>query len=72
MAEFVVKYRAIVYRPFKDETVDGIVSIVNKVGAHVPGDSSAFAVASGVGHSLTTRVPLFFCVRWASMSTWGH
>lgn len=32
MAEFVVKYRAIVYRPFKDETVDGTVGIVNKAG----------------------------------------
>jgi DNA-directed RNA polymerase II subunit RPB7 len=47
MAEFVVKYRAIVYRPFKDETVDGIVSIVNKVGAHVPGDSSRSVVDPG-------------------------
>lgn len=31
MAEFIVRYRAIVYRPFRDETVDGIVKIVNKV-----------------------------------------
>lgn len=32
MAEFIVKYRAIVYRPFKDEVVDGTVGIVNKAG----------------------------------------
>lgn len=31
MAEFIVKYRAIVYRPFKGETVDGVVGNVNKV-----------------------------------------
>ena len=31
MAEFIVRYRAIVYRPFKGETVDGIVGNVNKV-----------------------------------------
>jgi len=35
MAEFIVKYRAIVYRPFRDETVDGIVKIVNKMGFYV-------------------------------------
>lgn len=32
MAEFIVRYRAIVYRPFKGETVDGVVGNVNKVG----------------------------------------
>lgn len=32
MAEFIVQYRAIVYRPFKGETVDGTVGIVNKAG----------------------------------------
>jgi DNA-directed RNA polymerase II subunit RPB7 len=31
MAEFIVRYRAIVYRPFKGETVDGVVGNVNKV-----------------------------------------
>ncbi|KAK9893724.1 DNA-directed RNA polymerase II subunit rpb7 [Cystobasidium minutum MCA 4210] len=32
MAEFIVRYRAIVYRPFKGETVDGVVGNVNKMG----------------------------------------
>jgi len=32
MAEFIVQYRAIVYRPFKGETVDGVVGNVNKMG----------------------------------------
>ncbi|ANB12911.1 DNA-directed RNA polymerase II subunit RPB7 [Sugiyamaella lignohabitans] len=31
-AEFEVKYRAIVWRPFKGEVVDGIVTNVNKMG----------------------------------------
>lgn len=31
-AEFIVKYTAIVYKPFKNEVVDGVVASVNKVG----------------------------------------
>lgn len=31
-AEFVVKYRAIVWKPFKGEVVDAVVSTVNKMG----------------------------------------
>lgn len=30
-AEFVTKYRAIVFKPFKGEVVDGVVNTVNKV-----------------------------------------
>ena len=30
-AEFVTRYRAIVFKPFKGEVVDGVVSTVNKV-----------------------------------------
>ena len=30
-AEFVTKYRAIVFKPFKGEVVDGVVTTVNKV-----------------------------------------
>ena len=30
-AEFVTKYRAIVFKPFKGEVVDGVVTNVNKV-----------------------------------------
>jgi DNA-directed RNA polymerase II subunit RPB7 len=32
-AEFVTKYRAIVFKPFKGEVVDGVVTNVNKVRA---------------------------------------
>ncbi|KAI9790178.1 MAG: DNA-directed RNA polymerase II subunit [Peltula sp. TS41687] len=32
VAEFTVHYRAVVWRPFKGETVDGIVQSVNKMG----------------------------------------
>jgi len=34
-AEFTLNYRAIVWRPFKGETVDGIVQSVNKIGITV-------------------------------------
>ncbi|KAI9809058.1 MAG: hypothetical protein M1825_002347 [Sarcosagium campestre] len=32
LAEFTVHYRAVVWRPFKGETVDGVVGSVNKIG----------------------------------------
>ncbi|KAI5850420.1 RNA polymerase Rpb7 [Morchella snyderi] len=31
-AEFTITYKAVVWRPFKGETVDGVVSSVNKMG----------------------------------------
>lgn len=31
-AEFITRYRAIVFKPFKGEVVDGVVSNVSKVG----------------------------------------
>ena len=31
LAEFVTRYRAIVFKPFKGEVVDGVVNAVNKV-----------------------------------------
>ncbi|KAF8880217.1 hypothetical protein CPB84DRAFT_1792702 [Gymnopilus junonius] len=31
-AEFITRYRAIVFKPFKGEVVDGVVSNVNKMG----------------------------------------
>ncbi|KAK4704997.1 DNA-directed RNA polymerase II subunit RPB7, partial [Phenoliferia sp. Uapishka_3] len=31
-AEFAIKYKAIVYRPFRGEVVDGVVASVNKMG----------------------------------------
>ncbi|CAG8619474.1 11069_t:CDS:2, partial [Acaulospora colombiana] len=32
LAEFEVRYRAVVFKPFKGEVVDGVVSQVNKMG----------------------------------------
>ena len=32
MAEFEVKYRAVVWKPFKGEVVDAVVTTVNKMG----------------------------------------
>lgn len=34
-AEFITRYRAIVYKPFKGEVVDAVVNNVNKVSMHV-------------------------------------
>ncbi|POY72205.1 hypothetical protein BMF94_4781 [Rhodotorula taiwanensis] len=34
-AVFSIKYRAVVYRPFRNEVVDGVVSSVNKMGIFV-------------------------------------
>ncbi|ELR02033.1 hypothetical protein V496_03274 [Pseudogymnoascus sp. VKM F-4515 (FW-2607)] len=34
LAEFTVRYRAVVWRPFKNETVDAIVTAVNPAGFH--------------------------------------
>ena len=36
-AEFVTRYRAIVFKPFKGQVVDGVVNNVNKVRHSVPG-----------------------------------
>ncbi|KAJ2962687.1 hypothetical protein NQZ79_g2278 [Umbelopsis isabellina] len=35
LAEFKVKYQAIVFKPFKGEVVDAVVTTVNKVGLNV-------------------------------------
>ncbi|BFZ54274.1 DNA-directed RNA polymerase II subunit [Savitreella phatthalungensis] len=32
MAEFIVRYEALVWKPFKGEVVDAIVSVINKMG----------------------------------------
>ena len=32
MAEYLINYRAIVFKPFKNQVVDGIVTTVNKIG----------------------------------------
>jgi DNA-directed RNA polymerase II subunit RPB7 len=34
-AEFITRYRAIVFKPFKGEVVDGVVNNVTKVGAFI-------------------------------------
>lgn len=60
MAEFIVKYRAIVYRPFKGETVDGIVGNVNKVRRK---DISLFTVSL---HVLILPLDGLFCRSRAS------
>jgi DNA-directed RNA polymerase subunit E'/Rpb7 len=53
-AEFVTRYRAIVFKPFKGEVVDGVVGNVNKVSG---------LDASLVNASLLRRN------RWASLPT---
>ena len=39
-AEFVARYRAIVFKPFKGEVVDGVVNNVTKVRRPAPGKDS--------------------------------
>ena len=36
LAEFTVRYQAIIFKPFKGEVVDGTVTTVNKVRAPLP------------------------------------
>ena len=50
-AEFVTRYRAIVFKPFKGEVVDGVVNNVNKVRR------SASALQKWIIH----------CYRWVSL-----
>lgn len=42
-AEFITRYRAIVYKPFKGEVVDAVVNNVNKVRAPCTVDAEVFA-----------------------------
>ena len=57
-AEFVTRYRAIVFKPFKGEVVDAVVNNVNKVG------SSKF-------FSLLIVLNFFF-IRWDSLPMLDH
>jgi len=55
-AEFITRYRAIVFKPFKGEVVDGVVNNVNKVGRYVLHSCSG----------------LEFHLRWASSPMLDH
>ena len=48
-AEFITRYRAIVFKPFKGEVVDGVVNNVNKVW---------------INHGSMSPVILRVCCRW--------
>lgn len=61
-AVFSLKYRAVVYRPFRGEVVDGVVSSVNKVRSHPHSSSSSRARDSETDDGLLPR-------RWASSLT---
>jgi hypothetical protein len=56
-AEFITRYRAIVFKPFKGEVVDGVVNNVNKVRS-----------PSGLSHAVyelwKLRQDGFLCGRW--------
>lgn len=56
-AEFITRYRAIVFKPFKGEVVDGVVNNVNKV-----------CLLSFNYNSLAYQSP----VRWVFSPTWDH
>ena len=55
-AEFVTRYRAIVFKPFKGQVVDGVVNNVNKVRSP--------CICARCGGSGCERV---FGIRWASL-----
>lgn len=55
-AEFITRYRAIVFKPFKGEVVDGVVNNVNKVSSYH-------------SHAYTY---LFATIRWVSSLMSGH
>ena len=55
-AEFITRYRAIVFKPFKGEVVDGVVNNVNKVRSGNFGWSGKYSL---------------WC-RWDSLRMWDH
>ena len=57
-AEFITRYRAIVFKPFRGEVVDGIVGEVNKVG----GPTTLLVLGC---------LCLRFGNRWGSLQMWG-
>lgn len=59
-AEFITRYRAIVFKPFKGEVVDGVVASVNKVRGGV----LCRVVCADVGRGGYGR--------WGSLQTWGR
>ena len=61
-AEFITRYRAIVFKPFKGEVVDGIVNNVNKVSCCGWGEGGASVFAEGY----------WGCGRWGSLRMWGR
>lgn len=57
-AEFVTRYRAIVFKPFKGQVVDGVVNNVTKVRVF-------YQYCLGVGANEARRVDGLLCGRWA-------
>ncbi|KAF9039162.1 hypothetical protein BJ165DRAFT_1416534 [Panaeolus papilionaceus] len=56
LAEFITRYRAIVFKPFKGEVVDGVVNNVNKMGFFADvGPLTVF-----VSHQELTMFPLVY------------
>ncbi len=50
-AEFVIRYQAIVWKPFKGEVVDGVVNLVNKLGFFTDVGPLSVFVSSHVSQS---------------------
>lgn len=61
-AEFEVKYKAIVWRPFRGEVVDGIVSNVQALGIFVDVGPLNVFISHRVSLILIIRLYHFFCL----------
>ena len=46
-AEFILTYSAVVFKPFKNEVIDGVVTTVNKVGISIKIISYGYRLDSG-------------------------
>ena len=55
LADFTVRYRAVVWRPFKGETVDAVVYSVNPQGFHAQAGPLRLFVHNHVGLCLRSR-----------------
>ncbi len=77
-AEFKIKYSAIVYRPFRGEVVDGVVTSVNKVGSNPSqlalGRAEAMLGLAGMvaKEAWLTATALSTSRRWASSPMWDR
>jgi DNA-directed RNA polymerase subunit E'/Rpb7 len=70
-AEFITRYRAIVFKPFKGEVVDGVVNNVNKVRCVSCSFDSSFVECARIRWGSLRTLGLLLCsfrIRWVVVS----